>query len=65
MDYIYDVFMNFLKLESFGWMDFQWRDRNRSGFYKNILICVNQVWNNKRVSKWWPNVHFWGKLSQG
>ncbi len=65
MDYIYDVFMNFLKLESFGWMDFQWRDRNHSGFYKNILICVNQVWNNKMVSKWWQNVHFWGKLSQG
>ncbi len=43
MVYMYDVFMNFLKLESFGWMDFQWRDRNHSVFYKNISVCVSKM----------------------
>jgi len=30
--YLYEL----LKLESFGGMDFQWRDRDLSGFIKNI-----------------------------
>ncbi len=41
MDYIYNVFMNFLKHKSLGGMDFQWRDRNPSGFI-NISSIVNQ-----------------------
>ncbi len=28
MDYFYDVFLNFLRDQIFGWMDFQWKDIN-------------------------------------
>ncbi len=28
MNYFYNVIMNFLEHESFGYMDFLWRDRN-------------------------------------
>ncbi len=26
---------------------------------QNIFFCVQQVWNNIRVSKWWYHSHFW------
>ncbi len=42
MDYFYDVLMNFLKHQSFSGMKFQWKNRNLSGFIKNILICVSK-----------------------
>jgi len=32
----------------FGRKDFQWRDRNLSGFIKNIFICVSKM--NKSLS---------------
>ncbi len=37
MDCFYFVFMDFLKLEHFGVLNFQKRDRNLSGFIKNIF----------------------------
>ncbi len=41
MDYFYNVFMNFLINMSKVWLcGFQWRDRNLSGFIKNVLVCV-------------------------
>ncbi len=43
MDLFYNVFMNCLKLQSFGCMNFQWRDRNLSGFIKNVIICVSKL----------------------
>ncbi len=57
MDHFYNVFMNFLKLESFGGLSF-----DLSGF-KNIFICVWKMneclWINMRVCNWWLNFHFW------
>ncbi len=35
--------MTFLDLLIFGFLDFQWMDRNLSGFIKNILICVSKM----------------------
>ncbi len=35
MDYVYN---DFLKRQSFGYLDFQGRDSNLSGFIKNIVI---------------------------
>ncbi len=32
----------FLKRQSFGGMDFQWRDRNLSGFIKNCILKMNK-----------------------
>ncbi len=43
MDLFYNVFMNFVKLQSFGCMNFQWRVRNLSGFIKNVIICVSKL----------------------
>lgn len=37
MDYVYNVFVNFL---SQSCMDFQWRDRNLLGLIKNIFFFV-------------------------
>ncbi len=34
MDYFYNAFMTFLYLLSFGYLDFQWRDKNLSDFIK-------------------------------
>ncbi len=54
MDYFYNVFMNFLKLQNV--VELTWRDRNLSGFIKNIFyLCFEDkqslmVWNNMRVS---------------
>ncbi len=39
MNYIYDTFIYFLKSE---WT-LKWRDRNLSGFIKNIFICVSKM----------------------
>ncbi len=39
MDFFYEVFMNFLKCQSFGGMNFQWRDRNLSGSIKTFILC--------------------------
>ncbi len=36
--YIWINFTNLLKCQSFELIDFQWRDRNISGFIKNILF---------------------------
>ncbi len=41
--FIWIRFIIFLDLLSFGYLDFQWRDRNFSGFIKNILICVSKI----------------------
>ncbi len=43
MDLFYNVFMNLLKLQSFACINFQWRDRNLSGFVKNAIICVSKL----------------------
>ncbi len=43
MDHFYDLFMNFLKHQNVGYLDFQWMDRNFSGFFKNILICASKI----------------------
>ncbi len=40
MDLFYGIFITFLDLLNFDYLDFQWRDRNLPGFIKNILICV-------------------------
>ncbi len=32
----------FLKHQSFGGIDFQWRDRNLSGFIKNCILKMNK-----------------------
>ncbi len=40
MGYIYNAFMYLLKHQTFGCVDFQWKDRNLSGFIKNIIISV-------------------------
>lgn len=34
---VYIVFTKILKCESFGEMDFQWKDKNLSGFIQNTL----------------------------
>jgi len=47
MDYIHKVFMNFLKLESVGGMDFKWTDNNLSSFIKNIFICGLKIAKNR------------------
>ncbi len=38
MDSFYNAFMSFLDLLNFVYLDFQLMDRNRSGFFRNILI---------------------------
>ncbi len=43
MDYIYNVFMNFLKCQRFGWMDFYRGSEIFQGFLKMILIYVLKV----------------------
>ncbi len=43
MDYFYNVFMNF---KSSGVIVFQWMDRNLSGLFKNIFICVSKMNEN-------------------
>ncbi len=47
MDYFYDAFMTFLDLLKFGYLDFQWKALNRSGFIKKYLhLCfeTNVSW---------------------
>ncbi len=40
MDSVFDTFMTFLDFLSFGYLDFQWRDRNLSGFIKYVFhLC--------------------------
>ncbi len=40
MDLFYNLIMNFLKCQTFGYMYFQRRDWNLSDFIKKILICL-------------------------
>lgn len=40
MDFFYNLIMNFLKCQTFGYMYFQRRDWNLSDFIKKILICL-------------------------
>ena len=42
-DWSYDLFMNFLKHQSFSCMDCQWGDRKLSDFIKKIFICVRKM----------------------
>lgn len=66
MDYVYNVFVNFLKSQSF--MDFQWRDKNLLGLIKNIFFFFEDkqkshgfvmTWgwvNEDRIFMfWWTN----------
>lgn len=56
---LYDLF------GSFGYLDFQLRDRTLSGFIKNVFIWfwrltnVVRIWKYVMVSKWWQHMNFW------
>ncbi len=40
MDFFYNLIINFLKCQTFGYMDFQRRDWNLSDFIKKIWIWL-------------------------
>lgn len=55
MDYIYDLFMNFLKHQYLGGMkvEFQRRYLNFAGFIKSILIFVSKKIKSPMLLKWY------------
>jgi len=59
--------MNFLKLQHFVGMGFQWRDRNHTGFFKNVFSSFSKVlWVRTKWGNKWPQTfHFWINHSSG
>lgn len=53
MNYFYNVFMNILKHQSFGGMNFPWRTEISQVSLKTSSLVFQRLLNDVRVSNWW------------